>query len=1471
MVPETAIDACCRGRDPVSRVAAPLAACEGILQPSCQQDPWQFDRTNLQERNPNNYEPNGPGANQDDVEQLNRKKRANQTTVHAPVDGLNNQEDVKPEDGKRAHVHGRPSFAWESVGAWDVLGNLDKEKELRTIKNIEDYVTDHFYGDWYWNTVLPIGVCFFSYVFARYGFSFLWLIVVLLCASSVYRAEFRRFNRDVRDDMARINASNRLEDELETMEWLNSFLAKFWVIYMPALSEMVMFQANEVLKDNAPGFGIEAISLDEFTLGSKAPRVDSIKSYTRKGKDHIEMDWAFSFTPNDTDDMTRNEIKKKINPKVALGVTVGKAFISKSLPILVEDMSFTGRMNIKLKLNENFPHVKMVSVQFLEPPVIDYALKPVGGDTFGIDIMSFIPGLSSFVNSLIHSNLRPMLYAPNSLDIDVEEIMAQQSNDSIGIVSVHIKRIVDLKTVTDIKGDQVHPYVQLKVSNNGDISEKTSVKKNTRNPVYLETKHLMINALENNHLTFNIFHMVPDKAEDVPLGIVDVPLVDLLQKEIQNDMSKNIIESGKVVGKLEYDLRWYPTLKPEVLDDGTKIEDVESEVGIMKLNVHGACDLDTSKSAFGLLNPYAEVYVNDQLVKTSRRLRKTNEPNFGVHFESLITNQSQTQIQVLVKDSAEDDIVARLDANLQDLIFESSRGQQWITAPPVTKNGRPAKFRIGAKWKAIGLDDEEVETQRNAPIGGLRLHLRDARGLVNLESVGDVDPYVRIVMNGKLKGKTNIIANTSNPVYNDVYFLPVSNEHQHVLMDIFDAEAEGKDRPLGSCAITVRDFLKKNPEGYFLGYDGANEIIEQPVLYNGKSYGSMTYSVSFIPTIPVYTRTQLHNLDEYLKQKHEKEEAERKREQHDEELYKKSPQDYEWVEMQEDIISEPPKVEMPLEKAIKYRTGTLMIQILKGRFKKSDYFVHTLVDENAFPCNVTSKAESRDLTVPSMAEAFIRDLPNSKIVFRLSKKPEVLDEHDVISEKILPTIELLKKSYSRPSTVVISDGNLIQVQMEFIPSAAKLGPLDTVLDVGHVKLDILSAENLKSVDSNGKSDPLCVVKLDGVEIFKTDKKRRTLDPLWNEAITFPMLSRSRQVLLLEVYDWDLTHDDELLGRANVDISAITPNDSTQFKVALDTQGYLLLRATFKPEYIRPKLSKKGGLPIDLRDVAGAPLKVVGGAAGLATNAVGGGVGLVGDGVTKGGMFFKKMTSSSKKKKSNGEDSNGDDTADTTMNSHATEHSDAGSAFTERTSTTYGTSRKGKVRSASDKDNNSDDNRQGAPPPEEQIENNRPPSLENAVPNMAPDLLPPPQRPNGANGHRRVASEATDVSTINLGMFGPDGIPGRVNVVSASGFKASALEVKTTLSTPMKTKDIHKTRTSKSSGGKCDWNETFVFKAPSDGTLNFTLREHHTFGRNQILGSAQIQLSDYLNTEGVVTLPIGEGQLTVNLRYVTSQL
>ena len=1426
--------------------------------------------------------------NEHEVAEINKVKNAQNVLTPVPVDGF----DKQTEDLKRIAPPGtngqKPSnfkecfsFDWKTVGYYNLP--MGSSISVTTFRTTQDYVLDHLYGDWYCNTVLPIGVSFFAYLFARWGFSILWLGVVFLCAVSVYKMEFRRFNRDVRDDMSRVHSSNRLEEELETMEWMNSFLSKFWVIYMPALSDMVLFQANEVMKDQAPGFGIDAIALEEFTLGSKAPRIDSIKSFTRKGRDHIEMVWSFSFTPNDTDNMTKNEVREKINPKVALGVTVGKAFLLKSFPILVEDMSCTGRLNVKLKLNDNFPHVKLMSVQFLEQPVFDYALKPVGGDTFGLDIMSLIPGLSSFVNGLIHCNLRPFLYAPNSLDIDVEEIMAQRLNDSIGVLVVSIKRITNLKSASDIK--ELNPYVRLGVSYNTSIDERTLVKKNTSDPVFLETFYLLINALNQNHLTLQVFHMVPDEMLDTFLGIVEVPLTDFLQKDSQIGVSKNIIESGKVVGKIEFDLKWHPTLPDEILEDGTKEHNIDSQVGIMKLSLFGATDLDTSKSITGILHPYAEVYVNNELIKTSRKLRRTNEPNFGVKFESLITLQAETSIQVIVKDSAENQVVGRLDANLQDLVFESSRGQQWITASPLHKDGHPARFRIGTKWKALSLETEAINSHASAPIGGLRLHLRMAKDLINLESVGDIDPYVKIIQTGKLKAKTKTIADTSNPYFNQVFYLPVANEHQHVLLDICNKEPEGKDRPLGSCAISVNDYLRKSPDGYFLGYDGAEEIIKQPILYQGKEYGTMSYSVSFFPNIPVLTKAQQEHQDDVNEEKRKNQEARVMKLRKDEETYKRSPNEYEWVEMQGDIVPEPEKVEMPLEKAIKYRSGTIIVKIIEGEFAKPNYFVHTLFDENAYPAGLSSKAEGRILATPVTVQGFMRDLPDSRMVFRLSKCREIKDQKDVAVEKILHTLDALKRSFEKPLTVHLDEKNTLKVQMEFIPSAAKLAPLDTVLDVGLVELDILRASNLVSADRNGKSDPFCVVKLNGIEIHKTDKQRRTLNPIWNDAIQFPMLSRSRESLIIEVYDWDLTHDNEFLGRANLDLSLIKPNNPTQFELKLDTEGTVLTRATFKPEFIRPKLGKSSGLPFDLSDVTNVPLKVVGGAAELAGNAVGTGISLVTDGASFGGKVIKgvgrsKRNSVSKskdnkpKKKSSlrsmdffkkhkhdsqkvANESQADTSAVMTTDTLATETNDT---FDHRTMPDINSE------DEEDEQKSKVSEHKNAPSAEEQVNQEVPSAAKNADPNLIPDHLPLSPSPEEST-HQRNTSESTKATSIFSMSEHEQSVPGRINIVSLKGFQTGHYSVKFTLKRDGKSKENYYTKSERvGEDGIVDFKEYFEFLAPTHAMLIFQIREDHALGRKHKVALVDVNLNQYVGVDSKLSLSAGEGELELKLTY-----
>jgi Ca2+-dependent lipid-binding protein len=98
------------------------------------------------------------------------------------------------------------------------------------------------------------------------------------------------------------------------------------------------------------------------------------------------MDWKFSFIPNDVLDLTAREVQSKVNPKIVLTIRVGKGMLGAGMPILLEDIAFSGNMRIKLKLFNEMPHVKSVDISFLEKPHFDYVLKPVGGETLGFDI-----------------------------------------------------------------------------------------------------------------------------------------------------------------------------------------------------------------------------------------------------------------------------------------------------------------------------------------------------------------------------------------------------------------------------------------------------------------------------------------------------------------------------------------------------------------------------------------------------------------------------------------------------------------------------------------------------------------------------------------------------------------------------------------------------------------------------------------------------------------------------------------------------------------------------------------------------------------------------------------------------------------------------------------------------------------------------------------------------------------------------
>lgn len=236
------------------------------------------------------------------------------------------------------------------------------------------------------------------------------------------------------------------------------------------------------------------LRLTTFTLGTKPPHIDHVRTFPDTDEDVVVMEWAVSSTPNDLADMTHAAAAKKVNPKVVLEIRIGKGIASIGKDIIVEDISFKGVMRIKLKLMNNYPHgacvarspsrgtlsrlprsyaVKTVDLSFMQPPDFDFVLRPVG-----FDLNSVFPGLYSFIKSTVDSSIGPMLYDPNTFTLDLEQMLSGAPIDTaVGVLAVTIHSGKGLKG-TKIGAGAPDPYVSISISNRAELA-KTKIKRNT--------------------------------------------------------------------------------------------------------------------------------------------------------------------------------------------------------------------------------------------------------------------------------------------------------------------------------------------------------------------------------------------------------------------------------------------------------------------------------------------------------------------------------------------------------------------------------------------------------------------------------------------------------------------------------------------------------------------------------------------------------------------------------------------------------------------------------------------------------------------------------------------------------------------------------------------------------------------------------------------------------------------------------
>ena len=713
--------------------------------------------------------------------------------------------------------------------------------------------SDHSIGaeltlaDWYHNTGVIIFACLASWVVATLGGGLAWVFIVMAICGTYYRTSLRRVRRNYRDDVTREMAKARLETDHESLEWINSFLVKFWPIYAPVLCATIVASVDQVLSTSTPAF-LDSLRMKLFTLGTKPPRLEHVKTYPKADDDIVLMDWKFSFTPNDVMDLTSRQLKNRVQPKVVLEVRVGKGVISKGLDVIVEDFAFSGLMRVKVKLQIPFPHIEKVEICFLDRPTIDYVCKPLGGDTLGFDI-NFIPGLESFINEQIHGNLQPIMYAPNVFPIEIAKMLSGNAVDqAIGVLAITIHGAQSLKNSDKLAGSP-DPYTVVSL-NSRDVLGKTKIIKQNANPRWNETVYVIITSF-SDALTLQVFDF-NEFRKDKELGTASFALDRIEQQNEHENLHMEVMANGKQRGLLQADIRFFPVLEGATVD-GKQQPPPESNTGIAKFTVEQAKDLDGSKSLIGTLNPYAVLLVNGKEVHISQKLKRTNQPVWANGTkEVLITDRKHARLGLVIKDDRDisaDPILGTYQIKLDDMLKQMEAGKEWYNLHGA-KTGR-AKLML--QWKPVALKGITGGSGGYiTPVGVMRLHFKNARDLRNVETMGKSDPYVRVLLSGIQKGKTVTFENNLNPDWDEVIYIPMHSTREKLTLEVMDYQNIGKDRSLGLVELAAADFMKEGEDGLFQVHD-LKTPVSAPLRMNGRGNpkGVLNYTAAFYPTLNI--------------------------------------------------------------------------------------------------------------------------------------------------------------------------------------------------------------------------------------------------------------------------------------------------------------------------------------------------------------------------------------------------------------------------------------------------------------------------------------------------------------------------------------------------------------------------------------------------------------------------------------------
>ncbi|KAI9363902.1 hypothetical protein DFJ73DRAFT_956356 [Zopfochytrium polystomum] len=439
-------------------------------------------------------------------------------------------------------------------------------KVLRATRGAVDGLV---YWEAFISTLGVVAAVVLAFLCGMFGIGILPVFCLAVTVGGFVTKNWKTIKDRLTADELRTVGLKRIENDSESVEWLNRFLFRLWTHMEPSLSDSIKASINASLASAKPAF-LDDLSVAVFTLGSASPRIEHIRTIARTADDVHLMDWDINLTPVD-ESMRANREKSLGDPrqsKIEIVAKAGKGVTAFQIPIVAGEFEFKGKLRVGLKFMSKYPHIKAVEYSFLETPKIDLILRPLKA----LDLFD-TPGLQTFVNDVIASSLSSYV-EPHKNIFDMESFFAGPDADVVkGVLRVTLYEARNLKNV-ELAGVS-DPYVVVKIG--GKEVARTSIIDGNLNPFWGESYFIPISkdildpidpitAARADELKFELYdhnetlkHKFMGSTSGLPLSkwitILDESnqIQPAAKTEAENDSDADLKRAASVLSDIERD------------------------------------------------------------------------------------------------------------------------------------------------------------------------------------------------------------------------------------------------------------------------------------------------------------------------------------------------------------------------------------------------------------------------------------------------------------------------------------------------------------------------------------------------------------------------------------------------------------------------------------------------------------------------------------------------------------------------------------------------------------------------------------------------------------------------------------------------------------------------------------------------------------------------------------------------------